>query len=132
MSGSQTRLWNLAIKVANIDADLAFYLGCGATLVSRDPRPGDGRPFEVAVIEWLGTRILLTPRPLFEADLREPMPVGLTHAVWQVDDFDAMRRALREHGAHELPQGAAFKGRKVALFRTPGGLSLQIMEPKKQ
>ncbi len=121
MSGSQTRLWNLAIKVANIDADLAFYLGCGATLVSRDPRPGDGRPFEVAVIEWLGTRILLTPRPLFEADLREPMPVGLTHAVWQVDDFDAMRRALREHGAHELPQAPRSRAGRSRSSARPAG-----------
>ena len=131
MSDGETRLWNLAIKVADLDADLAFYQRCDARLISREPRPGNGRPFEVAVIQWLGTRILLTPRPLFEADLPAPMPVGLSHAVWQVEDFDGTCAALRAAGARHVPVTAGFQGRRVALFRTPGGLRLQIMEPER-
>ena len=40
---------------------------------------------EYAIVAFNGTRLFLTPKPIFEDKLEAPPPYGLTHAVFEVD-----------------------------------------------
>ena len=80
------RLWNYAVKVADLDAAAAFYT---------DTMGGElrlsGRVFgcDCRVLRLGGTRLLLFTKAPYEDLLDEPLPLGFLHVVFEVDDFDA-------------------------------------------
>ena len=84
--GSAIRLWNYAVKVADLDVAAASYT---------DTMGGElrlsGRVFGCDYWELRlgGTRLLLFTKAPYEDLLDEPLPLAFLHVVFEVDDFDA-------------------------------------------
>ena len=117
--------WNLGVKVKDLAAELAFLEACGATQVQQGtmPSPDGGRPFGMC---FLGPqRFLLFPQVIYEPALAEPLKYGLAHAVYEVDDLDAVIAPLAKAGVAPFwgPTDivTAFDKRRIAFFRSPSG-----------
>jgi catechol 2,3-dioxygenase-like lactoylglutathione lyase family enzyme len=117
-----TGMANLAVKVADLDAAVAFYRAMGADI--RD------------VIEWEGARradVLLGPiqitlftRAIYEDAVDLPAE-GFLHPALFTDDLD------RELEGHDVAWGPAevsgpFGRRRIAFVHAPGGIRLELME----
>jgi catechol 2,3-dioxygenase-like lactoylglutathione lyase family enzyme len=130
------RMWNLGIKTSDLDADLAFLAGCGATEVEKGiiAGPDGDLPFGSA---FLGPqRLLLFPRVIYEDALPEPMKCGLAHIVFEVEDVAAVLAQYRERGVSPLwgPKDIAtpFGRRSIVFWRSPSGLvfeTFQALDP---
>jgi catechol 2,3-dioxygenase-like lactoylglutathione lyase family enzyme len=126
-------LWNIGLKIADLDAELAFLGRLGATLIQRATLPvEDGDALEYAIVRLGGVRLLLFPQVIFEAQVPGGVAPGLTHAVFEVDDMDAEYARVKTLGAQVLiePQliQAPFGTRRLAFFRSPGGMVFEIMQ----
>ena len=131
-------LWNIGMKVDDIDSEIAFWQEIGAKLVLREMFTApDGAEVDYAFVEFGGTRIFLTPKTVFEDKLGHRLMPGLTHAVFEVDDLDQEYERLTGMGLEVLVErveiSAAFGSRRLAFFRSPNGMVfelLQILEAK--
>ena len=125
-------LWNIGVKTADLDADLAFLEKVGATIVLRDLLGGEAEPLPYAIVRLGGVRLLLFPSVIFENQVPGGVAPGLTHAVFEVDDLDAEYARIRGLGGEVLiaPQfvEAGFGTRRIAFFRTPGGMVFEVMQ----
>jgi catechol 2,3-dioxygenase-like lactoylglutathione lyase family enzyme len=130
-------LWNIGCKVPDVPAEIDFLHRLGGQLRLHETLPGIAGPIEYALLELSGTRILLTPAPVFEAALGGDLRPGLTHAVFEVDDHEAACKAALAAGARQLTEArmieAGFGTRNTAFFQSPGGLvfeALKIIEAR--
>ncbi|MEP7358725.1 MAG: VOC family protein [Anaerolineales bacterium] len=126
-------LWNIGLKITDLDSELAFLNSLGATLLQRAAIPvEDGASLEYAIVRLGGVRLLLFPNVIFEAQVPGGVAPGLTHAVFQVDDLDAEYARIKALGAQVLiePQlvSAPFGTRRLAFFRSPGGMVFEVMQ----
>lgn len=131
-------LWNIGMKVDDIDSEVTFWEEIGAKLMLRErfTTPG-GEEAEYAFLDFGGTRIFLTPKTVFEDRLGHQLMPGLTHAVFEVEDLDAEYDRLTDMGLEVLVErveiNAGFGSRRLAFFRSPNGMVfelLQILEAK--
>ncbi len=122
-------LWNYAIKVADLEQAIAFYIGAlGAEVRSRSEVLGSHY-----VLLRLGvTRVILFEKAPYEDLIGETLPLGFLHDVYEVDDFDEQIARLRQMGVRFImePQliEAAFGRRRIAFFETPDGMRTEVME----
>ena len=131
-------LWNIGMKVDDMDSEIAFWQEIGAKLILRETFTApDGEEVDYAFVEFGGTRIFLTPKTVFEDKLGHELMPGLTHAVFEVDDLDQEYERLTAMGLEVLVErveiSAAFGSRRLAFFRSPNGMVfelLQILEAK--
>jgi catechol 2,3-dioxygenase-like lactoylglutathione lyase family enzyme len=125
-------LWNIGLKVADLDREIEFLRNVGATLVLRDRLSTDGEEREYAVLMLGGVRMLLFGDVIFEDRLEGGVRPGLTHAVYEVDDLDAEYARICSLGAEVLiePKSieSGFGSRRLAFFRSPGGFVFEIMQ----
>jgi catechol 2,3-dioxygenase-like lactoylglutathione lyase family enzyme len=127
-------LWNIGLKIENLESELAFLQQVGATLVQRGAVPvGEGEPdLEYAIVRLGGVRMLLFPIVIFEDQVAGGIAPGLTHAVYEVDDLDAEYARIRALGAEVLIEPrqitAGFGTRRLAFFRSPGGMVFEVMQ----
>ncbi len=117
-----TRLGNLAVKVRDVDAAVAFYERMGAEVRDR--------------ITWNGTQradvylgpvmITLFERAVYEDAVTVPSE-GFLHAALFTDDLDA---ELEHHTVLWGPQvvSGPFGTRRIAFVEAPGGIRLEFME----
>jgi catechol 2,3-dioxygenase-like lactoylglutathione lyase family enzyme len=128
----ETNLWNIGIKVEDLDQEISFWEGLGAKLLLRESLSGPDGAAEYALLEFGRTRLFLTPKPLFEARLTYPLTSGLTHAVFEVDNLDREYQRLIALDTEVLVEpveiSAGFGSRRIALFRSPNGLIFEIMQ----
>ncbi len=124
--------WTLGIKVRDIDAELAFLEACGATRPEKGiiPAPGGDQSFGMA---FLGEqRLLLFPKVIYEDTLPEPLKLGLAHAVFEVDDVDAVIARLGKRGVAPLwgPRhlSTPFGQRRIVFFRSPSGFIFETFQ----
>ena len=126
-------LWNIAIKVKDLDAEIEFLEACGATDIVRDTIATDTGEEEFAILRLGPERILLFPNVVYEPELPEPMHYGLTHAVYEVDDLDSVLEDFASRGVRPLwgPREvtASFGHRRIAFFRSPSGFVFETMQP---
>lgn len=123
------RLWNYAVKVADLDAAAAFYTDTmdGEFRVS-------GRVFgcDYRVLRFAGTRLLLFEKAPYEDLLDAPLPLGFLHVVFEVDDFDVELARLRKTGVPFIlePQEieSEFGRRRIVFFEAPDGVRTEIMQ----
>ncbi len=123
------KLWNYAVKVADLDAASEFYV---ATMNAEPRIAGKVLGCDYRLLRLGDTRIILFTRAPYEDQLDEDVPLGFLHAVFEVEDFDARVAALRSEGTTFLmePQEieAEFGRRRIAFFVAPGGVRTEIME----
>jgi catechol 2,3-dioxygenase-like lactoylglutathione lyase family enzyme len=122
-------LWNYAIKVAEIERAVTFYVETlGARVALRDEVLG----CVYALLRLGDTRIILFEKAPYEGLLGRTLPQGFLHDVFEVDDFDDQILRLRAAGVRFLmePQviEAAFGKRRIAFFETPDGMRTEVME----
>lgn len=117
-----TGLANLAVKVRDLDAAVAFYERAGADVRDRMDWNG-GERADV----YLGpVMITLFTRAIYE-DVVDLPAEGFLHPALFTDDLD---RELAGHAVlwgPEVVQGA-FGVRRIAFVEAPGGIRLEFME----
>lgn len=128
----EAKLWNVGMKVADVDTEVAFFLVLGATLLNREKLTTPAGDVEYALLAFGGTRIFMTPKTIFEDRLSEPLHHGLTHAVFEVAELEPEVERLTALGAEVLVPPteitAEFGTRRIAFFRSPGGLIFEVMQ----
>jgi catechol 2,3-dioxygenase-like lactoylglutathione lyase family enzyme len=126
------RLWNIGAKIEDLDREIAFLLALGARLLLRETFAGPDGPSEYALLEFGGTRLFLTPRAVFETKLKRAPAPGLTHAVFETQDFERDYALIAGQGSEVLIAPieieAGFGRRRIAFFRSPGGLVFELMQ----
>ena len=125
-------LWNVGMKVKDVDAEVAFFLSLGAKLLMREKLKTPDGEVEYALIAFGGTRIFMAPKTIFEDRLSEPLQCGLTHAVFEVAELEPEVERLTALGTEVLLPPteitAGFGTRRIAFFRSPGGLVFEVMQ----
>jgi catechol 2,3-dioxygenase-like lactoylglutathione lyase family enzyme len=125
-------LWNIGLKVTDLDEEVAFLRQVGATLVSRERVSMVGEEREYAILVLGGARMLLFETVVFEDLIPGGVRPGLTHAVYEVDELDAEYERIRALGAEVLiaptEVSAAFGRRRLAFFRSPSGFVFEVMQ----
>lgn len=128
----EAKLWNIGVKVADVGAEIDFYVALGGRAMLHEKLATLDGEAEYAIVAFGGTRLFLTPKPMFEDRLEAPVPCGLTHAVFEVADLDAEVERLQAAGVEVLiapiEVSAGFGTRRLAFFRSPGGLVFEVME----
>ena len=128
----EARLWNIGCKIADVEAEIAFYVGLGGRLMLHEKLETPDGEAEYAIVLFGGTRLFLTPKPIFEDRLEAERQPGLTHAVFEVEALEKEAARLVAGGAEMLIPptdiGAGFGRRRIAFFRSPGGLVFEVMQ----
>jgi catechol 2,3-dioxygenase-like lactoylglutathione lyase family enzyme len=124
--------WNLGLKVDNIATELEFLESCGATGIEQGvvSSPSGDERFGMA---FLGPqRLLMFEKLIYDEALPVPLPPGLKHAVFQVDDFAATLTAYAARGVTPFfgPQivTTPHDRRQIAFFRSPSGFIFEVFE----
>jgi catechol 2,3-dioxygenase-like lactoylglutathione lyase family enzyme len=125
-------VWNLGVKVRDLDAELAFLKACGATGIEKgvNQTPDGELGFGMA---FLGSqRLLLFPKVIYEGVLTAPLKHGIAHAVYQVENLASVLAKLRSNGVMPLwgPEEVAtpFGRRRIVFFRSPSGFIFETFE----
>ncbi len=129
----EASLWNIGMKVDDMNGEISFWEEIGAKLVLRETFTApDGGEVDYAFVEFGGTRIFLTPKTVFEDKLGHELKPGLTHAVFEVEDLDQEYERLTAMGLEVLVErveiSAAFGSRRLAFFRSPNGMVFEILQ----
>lgn len=126
------KLWNIGAKVAKVQSEIDYFVALGGRLRLHEKLTAGGSDFEYALIEFAGTRLFLTPTTVFEDRLPSPPADGLTHIVFEVDDIEKELERLSALGTEVLVPpmdiSAAIGTRRIAFFRSPGGLVFEVMQ----
>ena len=109
-----TGVANLAVKVGDLDAAIAFYEGAGATARDR------------VDISLGPLQITLFTRAIYEDDVELPID-GFLHVATFTDDLD------REIEGHDVVWGpdvvsGAFGTRRIVFVDAPGNMRIEFME----
>jgi catechol 2,3-dioxygenase-like lactoylglutathione lyase family enzyme len=123
------RLWNYAIKVADIEQAIAFYIGAlGADVRLR----GEVLSSRYALLRLGEARVILFEKAPYEDLIGKTLPFGFLHDVYEVDDFDQQIARLRQMGVRFIMEPrlieAEFGRRRIAFFETPDGMRTEIMQ----
>lgn len=125
-------VWNLGVKVRDLDAELAFLKACGATRIEKgaNQTPDGELSFGMA---FLGSqRLLLFPKVIYEGALAKPLKNGIAHAVYEVDNVASVLDKLRSNGISPLwgPEEVAtpFGRRRIVFFRSPSGFIFETFQ----
>jgi hypothetical protein len=126
------KLWNLGMKVVDVDREVAFFQELGGNLLIRERRYTPAGEVNYALVAFGGTRIFLTPKTVFEDALPGTLNTGLTHAVFEVAKLEPEVKRIKALGTEMLLPPteitAGFGTRKIAFFRSPGGFVFEVME----
>jgi catechol 2,3-dioxygenase-like lactoylglutathione lyase family enzyme len=122
-------LWNYAIKVADIEKAIAFYVDAlGAQVRNRSEVLG--QPY--ALLRLGETRVILFEKAPYEELIGRTLPLGFLHDVYEVDDFDEQIGRLRAMGVRLIMEPrdieADFGRRRIAFFETPDGMRTEVMQ----
>ena len=125
------KIWTLGAKVPDLDAEIAFVEKLGGELVLDDRIPFGEREFRVPLLR-LGDKYLhIAEEMVYESSLESPLPNGLCHVVFEVDDLEGTRRVALDSGATEITPPArvraGFGTRDVAFLRSPGGILFELI-----
>jgi catechol 2,3-dioxygenase-like lactoylglutathione lyase family enzyme len=122
-------LWNYAVKVADIEQAIAFYVEALAGEV-RNRSEVLGQPY--ALLRLGETRVILFEKAPYEDRIGRTLPLGFLHDVYEVDDFDGQIARLRTMGVRFIMEPtdieADFGRRRIAFFETPDGMRTEVMQ----
>ncbi len=113
---------NLAVKVADLDAAVAFYEGAGAAVRDRMIWKGAER-----ADVFLGpVQVTLFTRAIYEDTVEVP-DEGFLHVALFTDDLDAELEGHAVLWGPTVVEGT-FGRRRIAFVEAPGGMRLEFME----
>jgi catechol 2,3-dioxygenase-like lactoylglutathione lyase family enzyme len=118
-----TGVANLAIKVADIDAAVAFYRAAGATVTD----PEDWRNGRRADVAMGALNLTLFTRAIYEDDVDLPAD-GFLHVALFTDDLE---REIEGHNViwgPDVVSGPTFGTRRIVFVDAPGNMRLEFME----
>jgi catechol 2,3-dioxygenase-like lactoylglutathione lyase family enzyme len=125
-----TGLWTIGVKVPDLEQELAFHQAAGNQVVLDESLVIDGTSYRIPLIKMGDKYLHLAERMVFETDLGVELSFGPTHLVYVSDDFDADVARFAGAGAVAIRKpvevSAQFGRRRVAFFRSPGGLIFEI------
>jgi catechol 2,3-dioxygenase-like lactoylglutathione lyase family enzyme len=125
-------VWNLGMKVRDLDGELAFLEACGARDIQKRSIRSGGVEHSLGMAFLGDQRILMFPRTIYEDSLPEPLHYGLTHAVYEVEDVARGLAQLREKGVTPFwgptDGPTPFGRRRMAFFRSPSGFIFEIFQ----
>jgi catechol 2,3-dioxygenase-like lactoylglutathione lyase family enzyme len=128
----QALLWNVGVKVKDLDVEVEYFVRLGARPRARERLTTDEGTFEYALVEFGGTRLFITTKPIFEDKLGVSLPFGLTHIVFEVDDVDQEVARLVALGSKVIipPRDIHFAlgSRRICFLSSPGNLIFEIMK----
>jgi catechol 2,3-dioxygenase-like lactoylglutathione lyase family enzyme len=128
----QALLWNVGIKVKDLDAEVDYFVRLGARQRAREQIATEEGTFDYALLEFGGTRLFITTKPIFEDRLGVSLPFGLTHIVFEVDDVDREVERLVVLGSKVIipPRDIRFAlgSRRICFLCSPGNLIFEIMK----
>jgi catechol 2,3-dioxygenase-like lactoylglutathione lyase family enzyme len=130
------KLWNIGMKAPNMDSETAFWEKLGGRTRVREvislDRPEGKKDFEYSIMEVCDNRLFMSEETVFEDLVPHTLEPGITHAVFEVRDFEHEFRRLTAMGAEVLIQpvtvSAGFGSRRLAFFRSPNGLVFEVMQ----
>jgi len=117
-----TAVANLAVKVADIDAAVAWFRRAGADATDAEEWEGSRR----ADVTLGALRLTLFTRALYENAVALP-PECFLHAAMFTDDLDGDIQGLDVVWGPRIIRGG-FGTRRVAFVEAPGGVRLEYME----
>jgi catechol 2,3-dioxygenase-like lactoylglutathione lyase family enzyme len=118
-----TGMANLAVKVADVDAAVAWYTAHGFEV--RDRMSWNG--IERADVFLGPVQITLFGRAVYERDGYSIGPEGFLHPALFCDDLDAQLAGHDVRFGPEIVSGP-FGRRRIAFVDAPGGIRLEFME----
>jgi hypothetical protein len=125
-------VWNLGVKVRDLESELQFLTACGATKVERGEivTPEGVEPFGMA---FLGNqRLLLFPKVIYENSLSEPLKLGLAHAVYEVANLAEILDSFGKNGIRPfwgpVDLATPFGRRRIVFFRSPSGFVFETFQ----
>lgn len=122
-------LWNYAIKIADMEQAIAFYIGAlGAEVRIRSEVLGS----HYALLRLGDQRVILFEKAPYEDLIGKTLPLGFLHDVYEVDDFHEQISRLRQMRVHFIMEPrlieAEFGRRRIAFFETPDGMRTEVMQ----
>lgn len=130
------QLWNIGCKTTDVAGEATFLQRLGARAVLHEALSGPAGPVEYALLELGGTRIVLTPTPAFESSLDYDLRPGLTHAVFEVNDPDAIVAEATAAGGRRITEARTIEGgfgrRRIVFLQSPGGLVFEAFRTLEQ
>lgn len=125
-------VWNLGMKVRDLDAELDYLRACGARDVQKSTITTEGVERSLGMAFLGNQRVLLFPETIYEDDLPEPLHYGLTHAVYEVEDVTSRLAEMATKGVTPfwgpIDAPTPFGKRRMAFFRSPSGFIFEIFE----
>jgi catechol 2,3-dioxygenase-like lactoylglutathione lyase family enzyme len=126
------KIWNVAAKVPNLDAEISFIKAMGGHVLVDEVLRFDDQDFRVVLLKWADKYLHLFEKAVYEHRLEAPRQYGLCHVVFEVDDLDGLRQRALEVGAREpMPKSfvsAGFGSRDVAFLQSPGGILFELIK----
>lgn len=119
-----TGVANLAVKVADLDAAVAFYRGAGARVTD----PEEWRDARRADVELGPLQITLFTKAVYEDDAADVPDEGFLHVALFTDDLDREVAGHEVVWGPEVVSGPTFGTRRIAFVDAPGRMRLELME----
>ena len=122
--------FHVALKVEDVDESLAFYReGLDAELLERGDGGDGAEDVEYAALSIADKRLYLFDRAPYEvAGLVEPLPTGVLHFGYVVEDVEEASLELLETGVDFVMEPTTFGDLKVAFFVDPNGVRVELIE----
>jgi catechol 2,3-dioxygenase-like lactoylglutathione lyase family enzyme len=125
------KLWNVAAKVPDLDAEISFIKTMGGHVLVDEVLRFDDQDFRVVLLKWGDKYLHLFEKAVYEHRLDTPRQYGLCHVVFEVDDLDGLRQRALGAGAREpMPKSfvsAGFGTRDVVFLQSPGGILFELI-----
>jgi catechol 2,3-dioxygenase-like lactoylglutathione lyase family enzyme len=118
-----TGVANLAVKVRDLDAAVAFYRRAGATVTD----PEEWRGARRADVHLGPLQITLFTRAFYEDAVDLP-DEGFLHVALFSDDLDREIEGHKVVAGPEVVSGPTFGTRRIVFVEAPGGMRLEFME----
>lgn len=126
------RLWTIGVKVPDLDRELEMHARLGNTVILDETVSFGGKQYRLPLLRVADKYMHLGERMIYEDALGLNLPCGIVHLVYTTGDFASEVRVAEVAGALMLLDPAEITGgfgrRKIAFFRSPGGMIFEIIE----
>jgi hypothetical protein len=126
------RLWTIGVKVPDLNRELEMHARLGNAVILDETVAFAGKSYRLPLLRVADKYMHLGERMIYEDALGLNLPCGIVHLVYTTGDFASEVRAAEDAGAYMLLDPAEIIGgfgrRKIAFFRSPGGMIFEIIE----